>query len=132
MIVHKFTLKLHINAFCKFVWCEVSVEKFMFFIPIGEKLQWATAQFQLSHTFSKGSIIKKTYTWAHILNKNVSVGLLEVYRSTCRVKLISQNLAEIMNKFLIFLKLNAWYTMNVLEAVEHSFYNISKQMALLM
>ena len=32
-----------------------------------------------------------------------------------------------MNKFLIFLKLNAWYTLNVLETVEDSEYNqISK------
>ena len=35
-------------------------------------------------------------------------------------KIISQNLAETTNKFLIFLKLNAWYTLNVLETVEHS------------
>ena len=33
---------------------------------------------------------------------------------------MSQNLAETMNKFLIFLKLIAWYTLNVLETVEHS------------
>ena len=45
---------------------------------------------------------------------------LKVHRSTCRIKQISQNLVETMNKFLIFLKLNAWYTVNVLETVEHS------------
>ena len=45
---------------------------------------------------------------------------LKVYRSTCRVKQISQNLDETMNKCLIFLKLNAWYTLNVLETIEHS------------
>ena len=33
---------------------------------------------------------------------------------------ISQNLDETMNKFLIFLKLNAWNTLNVLETIEHS------------
>ena len=31
---------------------------------------------------------------------------------------IAQNLAKTMNK-LILLKLNAWYTLNVLETVEH-------------
>ena len=33
-------------------------------------------------------------------------------------------MAETTNEFLIFLKLNAWYTLNVLETVEH--YNITK------
>ena len=33
---------------------------------------------------------------------------------------MSQNLAKTMNKFFIFLKLDAWYTLNVLETVEHS------------
>ena len=34
---------------------------------------------------------------------------------------IPQNLAETMNKLLIFLKMNAWYTLNMLETVEHSY-----------
>ena len=41
------------------------------------------------------------------------------------------NLTETM-KFLIFLKLNAWYTLIVLETVEHSSYNkIFKQILML-
>ena len=52
--------------------------------------------------------------------------------STCKIKLISQNLAETVNKFLIFLQLNAWYTLNESETVENSYYNkISKQIIML-
>ena len=36
-----------------------------------------------------------------------------------------------MNKFLIFMQLNAWYTLNVLETVEHSYNKISKQIMLI-
>ena len=51
---------------------------------LGEKLQWvtgtwwATGQLQPSLTFSNWSIISKHlhYTWAHIVNSNVYVGLL--------------------------------------------------------
>ena len=32
----------------------------------------------------------------------------------------TEPIAETMNKCLIFLKLNAWYTLNVMETVEHS------------
>ena len=47
-------------------------------IVVGEKLQWATAQLQPDLTFSKLNIsTKQHYTWTHILNSNVYVGLLK-------------------------------------------------------
>ena len=70
------------------------------------KQRWKCAQFKCYWKWClKGQ---------NIMNENLKHNL-KVYRSTCKIKWISQNLAETINKFSSF-----WYTFNELETVEHS------------